>query len=147
MKPRDILLAVTASVIWGLAFVATRWGVESFTAAQLTALRFFIACLPVLFLPRPRISWPLLIATGATLFLGQFFLIFLAFGIGDCFRRGVSADPLRRHGADSDRACHRHAAGQPDNAEAYSPACVSAACCRAATLSAEKSSIASLNNL
>ncbi len=82
MKPRDILLAVLASVIWGLSFLATRWGVESFTAAQLTALRFFIACIPVLLLPRPRISWPLLIATGATLFLGQFFLVFLAFRYG-----------------------------------------------------------------
>ncbi len=82
MKPRDILLAVFASVIWGLAFVATKYAVDSFSAAQLTALRFLIACVPAFFLTRPRIPWPLLIATGMTLFLGQFLLLFLAFRHG-----------------------------------------------------------------
>ena len=61
---------------------ATRFGLESFTASQLTALRFLIAATPVLFVPRPAISWRLLVLTGLTLFAGQFLLLFLAFRHG-----------------------------------------------------------------
>lgn len=82
MHAKDILAATLVSVIWGLAFVATKIGLESFTAPQLTALRFLIACIPVLFVPRPQVSWVLLIATGLTLFAGQFLLLFLAYKAG-----------------------------------------------------------------
>jgi O-acetylserine/cysteine efflux transporter len=82
MKPRDIALAVSTSVIWGLAFIAMKFGLESFSAAQLTALRFIIAALLVLFYPRPKIGWLLLIMVGLTLFTGQFLLIFFAMQIG-----------------------------------------------------------------
>jgi O-acetylserine/cysteine efflux transporter len=70
---------VLVAVLWGLAFVATRIGLDSFSPAQLAALRFLIASLPALFLPRPAVSWPLLIATGLTLYAGQF--LFQFFGI------------------------------------------------------------------
>jgi O-acetylserine/cysteine efflux transporter len=82
MKPADAALAVLTSVIWGIAFVATRIALDSFSPPQLTALRFLIACLPVLFLPRPRISWRQLILIGLTLFAGQFLLMFFAFDNG-----------------------------------------------------------------
>jgi O-acetylserine/cysteine efflux transporter len=82
MKPTDAALAVLTSVIWGLAFVATKIALESFSPPQLTALRFLIACLPALLLPRPRISWPQLILVGSTLFTGQFLLLFFAFTNG-----------------------------------------------------------------
>jgi O-acetylserine/cysteine efflux transporter len=82
MKPTDAVLAVLTSVIWGLAFVATKIALESFSPPQLTALRFLIACLPALLLPRPRISWPQLILVGSTLFTGQFLLLFFAFTNG-----------------------------------------------------------------
>jgi O-acetylserine/cysteine efflux transporter len=82
MKPTDAALAVLTSVIWGLAFVATRIALDSFSPPQLTALRFLIACLPALFLPRPRISWRMLILVGLTLFTGQFLLLFFAFANG-----------------------------------------------------------------
>jgi O-acetylserine/cysteine efflux transporter len=82
MKPADAALAVLTSVIWGLAFVATKLALESFSPPQLTALRFLIACLPALLLPRPRIGWPLLILIGLTLFTGQFLLLFFAFTNG-----------------------------------------------------------------
>jgi O-acetylserine/cysteine efflux transporter len=49
-------LATLTSVIWGFGFVAIKFGLESFTAPQLTALRFLIACLPVFLVPRPKIS-------------------------------------------------------------------------------------------
>jgi O-acetylserine/cysteine efflux transporter len=38
----------------------------------MTALRFTIAALPCLVVPRPKVSWPTLIAISFTLFLGQF---------------------------------------------------------------------------
>lgn len=82
MPFRDAFLAVLVSAMWGLAFVAIKLGLESFSAAQLTALRFLIAGLPVLFLPRPRISWPLLILIGMTLFAGQFLFLFFAYEAG-----------------------------------------------------------------
>src|SRR5262245_12203449 len=82
MKPADAAMAVLTSVIWGLAFVATRLALDSFSPPQLTALRFLIACLPALLLPRPRISWRLLILIGLTLFTGQFLLLFFAFAEG-----------------------------------------------------------------
>ncbi len=82
MRTRDIFAAVLVSAIWGLAFVATKIGLESFSAAQLTVLRFLIACTPVLFVPRPQIPWVVLVATGLTLFTGQFLLLFFAFKAG-----------------------------------------------------------------
>ncbi len=69
-------------VIWGLAFVATKLALESFSPPQLTALRFLIAAGPALILPRPALAWPSLIAIGATLFAGQFLLQFFAIASG-----------------------------------------------------------------
>ena len=82
MTPRDTALAASVSVIWGLAFVATRFGLEGFTAPQLTALRFLIASIPVLFVARPAVPWHLLVLIGLILFTGQFLLMFLAFRHG-----------------------------------------------------------------
>jgi O-acetylserine/cysteine efflux transporter len=79
VSPGDVALGVVVAVLWGLAFVATRVGLDSFSPAQLAALRFLIACLPVLVVPRPAIGWPLLVATGLTLYAGQF--LFQFFGI------------------------------------------------------------------
>src|SRR6202158_6201601 len=72
MKPADVSLAVTVAVIWGLAFVASRIALDEFSPALMTALRFAIAAVPCLFVRKPRVSWPLLIAISGTLFLGQF---------------------------------------------------------------------------
>jgi O-acetylserine/cysteine efflux transporter len=44
----------------------------------LTALRFLVAAVPALVLPRPALTWSRLIAIGATLFGGQFLLQFFA---------------------------------------------------------------------
>src|SRR3569833_3951806 len=38
----------------------------------MTAMRFSIAAVPCLFVPKPKVAWSLLIATSFTLFLGQF---------------------------------------------------------------------------
>jgi O-acetylserine/cysteine efflux transporter len=82
MPVRDMVLAALTSVVWGLAFVATKLALDSFSAPQLTALRFIIACLPVLFVKRPPIAVPSLVLIGLTLFTGQFLLLFFAFAAG-----------------------------------------------------------------
>jgi O-acetylserine/cysteine efflux transporter len=72
MKPADVGLAVIVAVIWGLAFVASRIALDELSPALMTALRFSIAAIPCLFVPRPNLAWRILIATSFTLFLGQF---------------------------------------------------------------------------
>ena len=72
MKPADVCIAVLVAVIWGLAFVASRIALDELSPALMTALRFSIAAIPCLFVPRPKVTWPVLIATSFTLFLGQF---------------------------------------------------------------------------
>lgn len=82
MTLRDALLAVLPALIWGFAFVVIKAGVDSFSAAQLTVLRFVVGAAPVLFVPRPRISWRHLILIGLFLFTGQFLLLFFAYAAG-----------------------------------------------------------------
>src|SRR6266404_4142820 len=72
MKPADVCIAVLVAVIWGLAFVASRIALNEFSPELMTTLRFAIAAVPCLFVRKPRVSWPLLIAISFTLFLGQF---------------------------------------------------------------------------
>ncbi len=82
MPLRDSLLAALVAVIWGIAFLATEFGLQSFTPPQLAALRFILAAVPVLFLPKPNVPWPMLIALGTFLFIGQFLFLFYGFEAG-----------------------------------------------------------------
>src|SRR5215475_1184410 len=72
MKPADVCIAVLVAVIWGLAFVASRLALDEFSPELMTTLRFAVAAVPCLFVRKPDVSWPLLIAISASLFLGQF---------------------------------------------------------------------------
>jgi len=72
VKPADIAIAVLVAVVWGLAFVASRLALDELPPSLMTTLRFSIAAVPCLFVRRPKVSWPLLIAISSTLFLGQF---------------------------------------------------------------------------
>jgi O-acetylserine/cysteine efflux transporter len=72
MKPADVCIAVLVAVIWGLAFVASRLALDEFSPELMTTLRFSIAAVPCLFVRKPNVSWPLLIAISLSLFLGQF---------------------------------------------------------------------------
>jgi len=89
MKPYDICLAILVGVIWGLAFVASRIALDEFTPELMTALRFAIAALPCLFVRKPKVSWPLLIAISLTLFLGQF--LAQAYGIANGVPVGLTS--------------------------------------------------------
>jgi O-acetylserine/cysteine efflux transporter len=89
MKPADVFLAIMVAVIWGLAFVASRIALDEFSPALMTALRFSIAAVPCLFVPRPRVAWPVLISISLTLFLGQF--LAQAYGIAHGVPVGLSS--------------------------------------------------------
>jgi O-acetylserine/cysteine efflux transporter len=65
MKPVDVCLAVLVTVIWGLAFVASRLALDELSPALMTMLRFAVAAGPCLFVRKPDVSWPLLIARVA----------------------------------------------------------------------------------
>ena len=89
MKPADVFLAVMVAVIWGLAFVASRIALDELSPVLMTALRFSIASVPCLFVPRPKVAWPILVATSFTLFLGQF--LAQAYGIARGVPVGLSS--------------------------------------------------------
>ena len=72
MKPADICIAILVAVIWGLGFIGSRLALNDLSPELMTALRFAIAALPCLFLRKPAVSWPVLIAISSSLFLGQF---------------------------------------------------------------------------
>src|SRR5215472_6639113 len=82
LPSRDMALATLVSVIWGLAFVAIKYGLDSFSAPQLTVIRFVIGALPAFFVPRPRFSFASIVAIGLSLFTGQFLLLFFAYSEG-----------------------------------------------------------------
>jgi O-acetylserine/cysteine efflux transporter len=79
MPPRDIALALGVVLIWGLNFVAIKWGVAEIPPFLLTALRYIGCALPaVFFIKRPQVGWPILIAYGVSVGVLQFSLLFSA---------------------------------------------------------------------
>ena len=89
MSPRDVALAILTALMWGLAFVATRIGLDSFSPPQLVALRFVIASVPAVLVAPPRVGWLAVIATGLTLYTGQF--LFQFFGIANGMPPGLAS--------------------------------------------------------
>jgi O-acetylserine/cysteine efflux transporter len=89
MKPADVCLAIMVAVIWGLAFVASRIALDEFSPELMTTLRFAIAAVPCLFVRKPDVSWPLLVAISFTLFMGQF--LAQAYGIAHGVPVGLSS--------------------------------------------------------
>src|SRR3954467_9810571 len=89
MKPADVFIAILVAVIWGLGLVASRIALDEFSPELMTTLRFAIAALPCLFVRKPKVSWPVLIAISFTLFLGQF--LAQAFGIAQGVPVGLSS--------------------------------------------------------
>jgi O-acetylserine/cysteine efflux transporter len=83
MPLRHIVLAIAVAIVWGLSFVAIRWGVDEVAPLLLTALRYGFAALPaVFFVKRPAVSMPLLIGYGLAIGVGQFGLLFIAIKLG-----------------------------------------------------------------
>ena len=83
MGARDLLAALAVVIIWGLNFIAMKWGLESFTPFELGAMRYVAAALPMVFLERPpRIGWRRGVGFGLFQGVGQFSFGFFALKLG-----------------------------------------------------------------
>jgi O-acetylserine/cysteine efflux transporter len=83
MKPRDLLLALAVVVVWGVNFVVIEVGLEDFPPLLFSALRFFFAAVPAIFLlGRPPVAWRYVVGVGLALGVVKFGLLFTAMDHG-----------------------------------------------------------------
>lgn len=82
MPLRHALLATAVAAAWGFNFVVIEWGLDGTPPLLLCALRFALAALPVLVLPRPELPWRLIVMTGLTLGVVKFGTLFVAMDVG-----------------------------------------------------------------
>ena len=83
MKPSDYAAAIVAAVVWGLTFIAVKFGVEEAPPFLLTALRFAFTAFPlVLFVRPPKAPARWVALYGLLIGVGQFGLMFLAVQLG-----------------------------------------------------------------
>ena len=83
MSPRDIFLALIVVVLWGLNFIAIKWGVGLVPPLLLTALRYCFAAFPaVFFVKRPKVKLSILLAYGVSVGVLQFGTLFVAIKLG-----------------------------------------------------------------
>jgi O-acetylserine/cysteine efflux transporter len=69
MTFRDTLLVVLTALIWGINFVVIKWGVQDVSASIMTALRFTLVAIPLIFFVK-RPSIPLLAVAGYGVLFG-----------------------------------------------------------------------------
>jgi O-acetylserine/cysteine efflux transporter len=82
MPPRHLLLALAVTAIWGSNFVVMKWALDHFSPLWLACLRFALAALPLLLLPRPAAPWRVIGGYGLLIGVGQFGLLFIALRAG-----------------------------------------------------------------
>jgi len=83
MSARDTLTALIAATVWGLTFIAIKFGVGEAPPFLLTALRFAFAAFPAILFVKPPKAPPALVAIyGLLIGVGQFGLLFLAIKLG-----------------------------------------------------------------
>lgn len=82
MRPLHIAAALLIAAMWGLNFTVIRFGLDEMTPFAFSGWRFLLGALPVLFLPKPAISWKALAGIGFFLFTGQFVFLFFAMQAG-----------------------------------------------------------------
>ena len=80
---RDSMLAALVATIWGFNFVVIDWGMDGVPPLLFVAARFLLVLVPAVFLlPRPPVSWGVLLAVGAFMSLGQFGFLYVAMDAG-----------------------------------------------------------------
>src|SRR5690242_1540135 len=82
MRPVHIAIAVLIAANWGFNFTVIRLGLDGLPPFLLNSMRFALAAAPVLILPRPAISWRLMIAIAAAIFFGQFTFLLTGMRVG-----------------------------------------------------------------
>lgn len=83
MKLKDIGSGIIVVILWGLNFIAIKYGLADAPPLLLGALRFLAAVFPaIFFIKRPPVPWPWLIALGLSINVGQFAFLFMGMGNG-----------------------------------------------------------------
>ncbi|MDB5487939.1 MAG: hypothetical protein JWQ58_1654 [Reyranella sp.] len=82
MSPTHLAAALLIVAMWGLNFTVIRFGLDEFTPFAFATWRFLIGALPILFIPKPAISWATLAGIGGFMFAGQFIFLFFAMQAG-----------------------------------------------------------------
>ena len=105
MPRRHAALALVVAVCWAVNFVVIDIGLESFPPLLFAALRFGLIAVPaIFFVPRPDVRWPVVVAVGLFICVGQFGLLFVAMNtglpagprVGDRASSTCVHDPVRR---------------------------------------------------
>lgn len=79
----DLLTALVVVTLWGLNFVAMKWGLHSFSPFQLGAARYLCAALPLVLLVRaPQVQWRWVLLFGLFQGVGQFGFLFVGLKAG-----------------------------------------------------------------
>lgn len=83
MPRKDMLLASVVVLIWGVNFVAAKFGMEVIPPLLFAAMRFTLVALPaVFFVKPPGNGWPTIVGAGLTMSLGQFALLYSGMQMG-----------------------------------------------------------------
>jgi O-acetylserine/cysteine efflux transporter len=83
MKPLHILLAIAVAAAWGVNFVVIKVGLDSFPPILLSALRFGLAGLPVIFIWKTRPApWRWVFSIALCLGVFKFSLLFIGMNLG-----------------------------------------------------------------
>ena len=83
MNRRDSLLAALVALIWGLNFLVIDAGMAGVPPLVFLAARFVLVIVPAIFLvPRPAVSWRVLVAVGTLMSTGQFGFLYVALAVG-----------------------------------------------------------------
>ncbi len=79
MSLRDIFIALVLALVWGFSFITIKWGVMEVPPFMFSALRFFFAAIPAIFIiARPKVDWRVVVAYGFAIGVVQFGLLFIA---------------------------------------------------------------------
>ena len=77
-----MLAAMLIVAMWGLNFTVIRFGLDEFTPFTFATWRFVLSALPIVFIPKPAVSWATLAGIGGFMFGGQFVFLFFAMEAG-----------------------------------------------------------------
>ncbi|MCM0621908.1 EamA family transporter [Nocardioides bruguierae] len=82
MNRRDTTLMLVVVLCWGLNFVAIDLGRGDVPPLLFLAIRFVVVLLPVLWLPKPDVSWRTLALVGGFMSVGQFGFLYVSMAAG-----------------------------------------------------------------
>ena len=76
------LAALLIVAMWGLNFTVIRFGLDEYAPFTFATWRFLLCALPIVFVPKPAVSWATLAGIGGFMFGGQFVFLFFAMQAG-----------------------------------------------------------------